>query len=56
MLYKKDGYRRDQTGIVTVVERQRFPGKILFQIDAGNALDVEGDFFAVEPIRVEGRN
>jgi len=29
----KDGYGHSQTGIVTVVERQCFPGKIQFQID-----------------------
>jgi len=48
----KDGYGRGQTGIVTVVERQRFTGEIQFQIDAGNALDVEGNLGAVEPVRV----
>jgi len=34
----KDGYGRGQTGIVTVVERQRFTGEIQFQIDAGKQL------------------
>ena len=48
----EDGYLGSHLRIAPVMDAQRFPGKVQFQVDAGDPLDVEGDLGAVQPVGI----
>ena len=48
----EDGHFGSRFRIAPVMDAQRFPGKVQFQVDAGDPLDVESDLGAVQPVGI----
>ena len=44
--------RIEKDRIAPVMDAQRFPGKVQFQVDTGDPLNVEGDLGAVPPVGI----
>lgn len=48
----EDGHFGGRFRIAPVMDAQRFPGKVQFQVGTGDPLNVEGDLGAVQPVGI----